>query len=117
MVTTFVSRSEIVVPVDEMPALERAFRERMRRVDEHDGFLGLELLRDVRGNGRYVLVTRWRDRASFVAYMKSGDHGRAPGRPARGPDGSCSRSVRPRTPAVRDRATSLRGEAGEGRNS
>lgn len=77
MVTTFVSRSEIVVPVDEMPALERAFRERMRRVDEHDGFLGLELLRDVRGNGRYVLVTRWRDRASFVAYMKSGDHGRA----------------------------------------
>lgn len=80
----FVSRSEITVPVAEMPALERAFLERARHVDQHEGFLGLELLRDIRENGRYVLVTRWRSRADFRAYMKSGDHGRAHDRPHEG---------------------------------
>ena len=60
-----------------MPALERAFRERAGLVDTHAGFLGLELLRDIRENGRYVLLTRWRSRAEFTAYMKSGDHARA----------------------------------------
>jgi len=77
---TFVSRSEITVPRDEVAALERAFHERARFVDAHAGFLGLELLKDVRENGRYVLLTRWRTRADFTAYMKSGDHGRAHGR-------------------------------------
>jgi heme-degrading monooxygenase HmoA len=77
----FVSRSEITVPVAEMPALERAFRQRAHYVDGHPGFLGLELLRDIRNNGRYVLVTRWRTRADFTAYMKSGDHARAHDRP------------------------------------
>jgi heme-degrading monooxygenase HmoA len=74
---TFVSRSEITVPREEMAALERAFHERARLVDAHAGFLGLELLRDARDNGRYVLLTRWRSRADFIAYMRSGDHGRA----------------------------------------
>jgi heme-degrading monooxygenase HmoA len=73
----FVSRSEITVPVPEMPALELAFEERARLVDVHSGFLGLELLRDIRNNGRYVLLTRWRSRSDFTAYMKSGDHARA----------------------------------------
>ncbi|MEO8620597.1 MAG: antibiotic biosynthesis monooxygenase family protein [bacterium] len=76
-VVEFVSRSEITVPVPEMIALERAFEARARLVDGHAGFLGLELLRDIRENGRYVLVTRWRTRSDFSAYMKSGDHARA----------------------------------------
>lgn len=73
----FVSRSEITVPVAEMTALERAFATRAHLVDGHAGFLGLELLRDNRENGRYVLLTRWRTRSDFTAYMKSGDHARA----------------------------------------
>jgi heme-degrading monooxygenase HmoA len=73
----FESRSEITVPVAEMEALERAFEERAHYVDAHEGFLGLKLLRDIRNNGRYVLVTRWRSRVDFTAYMKSGDHRRA----------------------------------------
>lgn len=82
----FVSRSEITVPVAQMAALERAFRERARQVDDHAGFLGLELLRDIRDQGRYVLVTRWRSRDDFRAYMKSGDHARAHERPHEGLD-------------------------------
>lgn len=77
----FVSRSELTVPIEEMPALERAFSDRARLVDRHAGFLGLELLRDIRGNGRYVLLTRWSSRDTFRAYMKSGDHARAHDRP------------------------------------
>ena len=73
----FVSRSEIVVPLTEKEALEAAFRDRARKVDAHAGFLGLELHRDIRDNGRYVLLTRWQSRAHFVEYMKSGDHARA----------------------------------------
>jgi len=80
----FVSRSEITVPVSEMAALERAFAERARLVDARPGFLGLELLRDIRDNGSYVLLTRWRSRADFTQYMKSGDHERAHERPHEG---------------------------------
>jgi len=77
----FLSRSEISVPIDEMPALERAFSDRARLVDRHAGFRGLELLRDIRVPGRYVLLTRWSSRDAFRAYMKSGDHARAHDRP------------------------------------
>jgi len=80
----FVSRSEITVAVAEMAALELAFERRARLVDVHAGFLGLELLRDIRQDGRYVLLTRWSSRAAFVAYMKSGDHARAHERPHEG---------------------------------
>ena len=81
------------MPLAEMAALERAFQERARLVDAHSGFLGLELLRDIRENGRYVLLTRWRSRDDFSAYMKSGDHARAHERPHEGlgPVGSSAR--------------------------
>jgi heme-degrading monooxygenase HmoA len=83
----FISRSEITVPQAEMAALEQAFEDRARWVDLHAGFLGLELLRDIRGNGRYVLLTRWQSRDHFTAYMRSGDHERAHARhhPGLGP--------------------------------
>jgi heme-degrading monooxygenase HmoA len=80
----FVSRSEIVVPISEMQALEQAFRERSHLVDRHAGYRGLELLRSIREDGRYVLLTRWRSQEAFRAYMKSGDHKRAHDRPHAG---------------------------------
>lgn len=69
----FVSHSEIDVGAGGAEALERAFRARARKVDGHPGFLGLELLRDVGGRGRYLLVTRWASREHFRAYLKSAD--------------------------------------------
>lgn len=77
----FVSQSEIALPPEQQESLEQAFAARARLVDAHPGFLGLELLRDLSAEGgRYVLHTRWRSRADFVAYMRSGDHERAHGR-------------------------------------
>lgn len=85
----FVSQSEITLPLEQEASLEEAFTSRARLVDGHVGFLGLELLRDLSANGsRYVLLTRWRSRADFVAYMRSGDHERAHQRPHAGLDGS-----------------------------
>jgi heme oxygenase (mycobilin-producing) len=69
----FLSQSEIAVPAGGAEALERAFRARSRLVDGYPGFLGLELLRDIRGHGRYVLITRWRSRADFRRYLTSAD--------------------------------------------
>ncbi len=65
------------MPISEMPALEQAFRGRAHLVDRHVGYRGLELLRSIRDDGRYVLLTRWRSQEDFRAYMKSGDHQRA----------------------------------------
>lgn len=70
----FVSHSEIAIEDGKDGILEAAFRARARLVDGHDGFLGLELLREVGNGGRYVLVTRWRTRADFRRYMKSPDY-------------------------------------------
>lgn len=83
----FLSQSEITVPPEQGASLEQAFAARARFVDGHAGFLGLELLKDLRAQGgRYVLLTRWRSREDFVAYMRSGDHGRAHERPHEGLD-------------------------------
>lgn len=70
----FVSHSEIAIEDGRASALEAAFRARAALVDSHDGFLGLELLRDVGHRGRYVLVTRWKTREDFRRYVKSEDY-------------------------------------------
>lgn len=70
----FVSQSEIAIEGDRGSLLEAAFRTRPGLVDAHNGFLGLELLREVGHRGRYVLVTRWRTREDFRRYMKSRDY-------------------------------------------
>ena len=67
----FVSQSEIHVPADDASALEMAFRHRMRAVDGFDGFLGIELLRDTRKPGHYLLLTRWHTQKQFHDYLKS----------------------------------------------
>ena len=67
----FVSHSEIAIEGGRGSLLEAAFRARLGLVDAHDGFLGLELLREVGHRGRYVLVTRWRTREDFRRYVKS----------------------------------------------
>lgn len=69
----FVSESEIVIPEDDAVHLVAAFRQRLRRVDKHDGFLGLELLQDLQKPGRFVLITRWGSQEQFHRYLRSSD--------------------------------------------
>lgn len=76
----YVGISEISVAADGGPALEAAFQRRMGAVESWPGFRRLSVLRDRRHPGRYLMVTEWDDHASFLAYMRSGDHRESHGR-------------------------------------
>jgi heme-degrading monooxygenase HmoA len=53
--------------------LAQRFQARMRRVDGHQGFLGLEVLRSFEPEPEFLLMTRWKDRESLRAYFQSED--------------------------------------------
>jgi heme-degrading monooxygenase HmoA len=70
----YVSMSRLRVPGERSPELVTAFRRRAHLVEEADGFVDLQVWRSDRDPGELVMVTRWRDRAAFKAYMKSERH-------------------------------------------
>ena len=70
----YVAVSEVAVVDRGSGALEEAFRDRLRLVERAPGFIGIEVLRDRRQTGRYLMVSRWRSKAQFTAYMRSEDH-------------------------------------------
>lgn len=71
---TYVSVSRLEVEPTRVDDLVAAFRARLGAVDTAAGFLGLEVWRSEREPGRLMMVSHWRDRADFTAYMKSADH-------------------------------------------
>ena len=83
----YVAISEISVPEAGIEELERAFENRLRAVESWPGFQGLELLKDRRVPGRYLMICRWDTREQFLAYMRSEDHKRSHARIPQGPDG------------------------------
>ena len=54
--------------------LVSALRGRAHLVDDADGFIDLEVWRSDRDPTEVLMVSRWRDRDSFKAYMKSAEH-------------------------------------------
>lgn len=70
----YVSLSRLRVPASDAPDLVRAFRQRLGAVDGWDGFLDLQVWQSDRDPGELLMVSRWRDRAAFRAYMRSADH-------------------------------------------
>jgi heme oxygenase (mycobilin-producing) len=84
---SFVVTSDVRVAEAGAAVLEAAFADRMRLVEGHPGFQRLEVWRDERDPGAFVMVSWWDDEASFRAYMRSPDHrlshARIPTDPAR----------------------------------
>ncbi len=70
----YVSVSHLRIPAAQAAELVSAFRARLGRVEDHEGFRDLEVWQSDRDPGEIVLVSRWRDRECFKAYMKSRDH-------------------------------------------
>ena len=62
----------IEVPPDAGPELEKRFAHRAHAVDNQPGFLGFQLLRPVKGEDRYFVVTHWEDEESFAAWRDGG---------------------------------------------
>ncbi len=60
----------IEVPEGAGPELEKRFAARLGAVDDQPGFLGFELLRPVKGEDRYFVVTQWEDEESFTAWRE-----------------------------------------------
>lgn len=70
----YVSMSHLRICPERAPELIAAFRDRSGLVEAHTGFVDLQVWQSDRDLGQLVMVSRWRDRACFKAYMKSHDH-------------------------------------------
>ena len=58
----------IEVPPNAGPELEKRFANRAHAVDGQPGFLGFQLLRPVKGDDRYFVVTQWESEEDFQAW-------------------------------------------------
>ena len=70
----YVSMSRLAIPAERATELISAFRDRSRLVESADGFVDLQVWQSDRDAGEILMVSRWRDRAAFKAYMKSDAH-------------------------------------------
>jgi heme-degrading monooxygenase HmoA len=77
MTGTYVSISRLRIAPDRVAALIEAFGNRSGDVEHHDGFIDLQVLQSDRDPGDVLMISRWRDRDCFTAYMKSEDHRRS----------------------------------------
>lgn len=73
----YVSMSRLRVPAERSDELVAAFRNRLGAVEAHAGFVDLQVWRNDRDAEELVMVSRWQDKASFTAYMRSADHRRS----------------------------------------
>ena len=69
--------SHLRVDTERATELVEAFRGRIGLVDGADGFVDLEVWQSDRDPAELIMVSRWRDRDAFKAYMKSADHRRS----------------------------------------
>jgi heme-degrading monooxygenase HmoA len=58
----------IEVPEGAGPELEKRFAGRAHAVENSPGFLGFKLLRPVKGENRYFVVTQWESEEAFEAW-------------------------------------------------
>ena len=70
----YVSLSRLRVEAERAAELVAAFRRRAHLVDSADGFVDLQVWQSDRDPAEIVMVSRWRDRAAFKAYMRSEAH-------------------------------------------
>ncbi len=62
----------ITVPEGAGPELEKRFAARKQSVDSFPGFEGFQLLRPVKGDDRYFVVTQWASDADFQNWAENG---------------------------------------------
>ena len=67
----------IEVPDGAGPELEKRFAHRAHAVENSPGFLGFQLLRPVKGESRYFVVTQWDSEESFQAWLDGPSEDRA----------------------------------------
>ena len=73
----YISMSRLRIDHEHADDLIAAFRARLRLVDRAEGFVDLQVWQSDRDAAEIVMVSRWRDRASFTSYMRSDAHRRS----------------------------------------
>lgn len=68
---TVIRINAITVPADAGDELAHRFAARAGAVDGADGFEGFELLKPTDDRDQWLVITRWRDEASFEAWLGS----------------------------------------------
>jgi heme-degrading monooxygenase HmoA len=68
---TVIRINAITVPAAQGEEVARRFAARIGAVDNQDGFEGFELLRPTDERTTWLVVSRWRDDASFQAWLQS----------------------------------------------
>ncbi|MBZ8177225.1 antibiotic biosynthesis monooxygenase [Corynebacterium poyangense] len=71
---SIVKINALTVPEESRDLVEQRFAARQHAVDHAAGFEGFELLRPVKGEDRYFVVTRWKDEESFAAWRDGDAH-------------------------------------------
>ena len=66
---TVVKINAIEVPPGAGTEVETRFAHRAHAVDKQPGFLGFQLLRPVKGDDRYFVVTQWESEEAFQAWF------------------------------------------------
>ena len=77
---SIVKINAITAPEGSGEELERRFAARKHSIDGHPGFEGFQLLRPVKGEDRYFVVTRWADEESYNEWWEGAGragHGQA----------------------------------------
>lgn len=67
---SIVKINAITVPAGAGVTLEERFAARKHAIDSQPGFQGFQLLRPVKGEDRYFVVTRWADQESYDAWWR-----------------------------------------------
>lgn len=67
---SIVKINAISVPEGKGEELERRFSARKHAIDAQPGFEGFQLLRPVKGEHRYFVVTRWADEEAYQAWWE-----------------------------------------------
>jgi heme-degrading monooxygenase HmoA len=81
----FVAINAVEVPAERADAFAERFANRAGTVSSSPGFVRFELFRPADENIRWLVVTHWRSRADFTAWMESQAFGRAHGAGRGGP--------------------------------
>ena len=68
---TVININAITVPADSGDELAQRFAARAGAVDGQEGFEGFELLKPTDDRTQWLVLTRWRDEASFEAWTSS----------------------------------------------
>lgn len=70
----FVVASSVLVAEAGAETLENAFRDRLHAVESVEGFRGLQVWREPRQPGQYLMISWWDSRDAWAGYMRSAEH-------------------------------------------